>query len=873
MTTVSHLISAVQACFTCRLCFSITARERRSPLSVMLKHNLLIFATLLFPLGALAAAPEPTRDQIKFFEEKVRPILAENCYKCHGSEKQKGSLRLDVPEMALAGGESGPAIVPGKPEQSPLVEAIKWESLEMPPTGKLSESQIATLTEWIRRGAPMPKDHGGDSGVSVRKAARGVITDEDRQWWAFQPVRGAAVPAAQNSNTAGETPAPRGPIDAFIAAKLSENGLAPAPEADKRTLIRRLSFDLIGLPPTPEEIDDFLADDRPDAYQCLVDRLLASPHHGEHWARHWLDLVRYAESDGYKQDAYRPEAWRYRDYVIRSLNADKPYSRFVLEQLAGDEACPGDPEALLGTMYLRLGIYEYNQRDVRNQWSIILNDLTDVTADVMLGMGMSCARCHDHKFDPILQKDYFRLQAFFAPILWRENVPAATADAQAEYQKQLAIWEEATADIRRQIAAIEDPIRESAMHTTRVKFTDDLLAMLAKSPTERTPIEAQLAYLVEYQVSDGEGKVDIGTKLKGDKKTSWQTLKDELAKFDYLRPQPIAFIPSVTDVGPLAPDVTIPGRRDAEPIEPGPLTILAGTKPGPDAVVTTSFGGSPGASLLPAGGATTGRRTALAEWIASPDNPLPSRVLANRIWQHHFGRGLAESPSDFGRLGEPPSHPELLDWLAGDLLANGWSMKRLHRQIVTSTAYRQASHGPQAAAFAAKDPANKWLARMTVRRLAAEQIRDAAMAASGEIDLRGGGEASEWSKGSRRAVYLKVLRNRQEPTLDVFDAPDGIFTTPVRNVTTTPTQSLFMVNGPWTLQRAKAFARRINEDSSQTLEQRVATAYALAFGRPPTAAETEEALHFLQTNSAQSDDAFADWCHVLLNSNEFLYVD
>jgi hypothetical protein len=658
---------------------------------------------------------------------------------------------------------------------------------------------------------------------------------------------------------------------------LAAEGLTPAPEADRRTLIRRLTFDMTGLPPTPEAIDDFLADERPDAYERLADKLLASPHHGEQWARHWLDLVRYAESDGYKQDAYRPEAWRYRDYVIRSLSADKPYSRFVLEQLAGDEACPGDPDALIATMYLRLGIYEYNQRDVRNQWSIILNDLTDVTADVMLGMGMSCARCHDHKFDPILQKDYYRLQAYFAPILWRENVPAATAEEQAEYQRQLVVWEEATADVRRQIAEIEDPIRQAAMRTTLVKFTDDLLAMLNKSPAERTPIEAQLAYLVDYQVSDGEGKADLTAKLKGEKKERWQKLHEELAKYDDLRPKPIAFIPTVTDVGPVAPDVTIPGRRDAEAIEPGPLTVLESEsasrsrRPGRTTLNVTLAG-----SAVPPGGRdlqTTGRRTALAEWIASPENPLPSRVLANRLWQHHFGRGLCESPSDFGRLGEPPTHPELLDWLASELQENNWSMKRLHRLIVTSAAYRQASHGPEVAASAAKDPANKWLARMTVRRLAAEQIRDAAMAASGELDHTMGGEANDWSKGNRRTVYLKVLRNKQEPTLEVFDAPDGIFTTPVRNVTTTPTQSLYLINGPWMMQRAKTLARRINSDSSLTLEQRVATAYALAYGRPPAAEETTDAVRFLQTNIARSDDAFVDVCHVLLNSSEFLYVD
>ncbi len=867
MTTVSRHFPAVLAAFPAPRSHAPrgNALARRSA-------SFLLLAAACVVNCVVAASPEPTRDQLRFFEEKVRPILAENCYKCHGSEKQKGNLRLDVAEMALAGGESGRVIVPGKPDESALVEAIKWQALEMPPTGKLTESQIATITEWIRLGAPMPKDHGAGTGVSVRKT-RG-ITDEDRQWWAFQPVRRGGVPELRIADCGL-----RNPIDAFIAAKLSENDLSPAPEADRRTLIRRLSFDLVGLPPTPEEMDAYLADDSPDAYERLVDRLLANPHHGEHWARHWLDLVRYAESDGYKLDTYREASYHYRDYVIRSFNSDKPYSQFVLEQLAGDEVAPDDPDALIATMYLRLGIYEYNQRDVRNQWSIILNDVTDVTADVFLGMGLSCARCHDHKFDPILQKDYYRLQAFFAPILWRENVPAATAEQQAEYNRQLAIWEKATADVRRRLAEIEEPIRQAAMNTTRVKFTDDLLAMLEKSPADRTPEEAQLAYLVEYQITDGEGKADIGAKLKGEKKEQWQKLKDELAQFDHLRPRPIPFIPCITDIGPIAPPVTIPGRRDAEPVEPGPLTVLehslAGTKPGPGAPQTDVSTASPGASLLPANGnaATTGRRTTLAKWLASSDNPLPSRVLANRLWQQHFGRGLAESPSDFGRLGAPPSHPELLDWLARELLDNDWSIKRLHRQMVTSAAYRQASHGREVAASAAKDPTNKWLARMSVRRLAAEQIRDAAEAAAGELDQTIGGASGDWKSSHRRAVYLKVYRNKHEPLLDAFDAADGIFTTPTRNVTTTPTQSLFMLNGPWMLARAKAFQQRLASDSSLTLEQKVHTAYSLTLSRPPTETEAADGLKFLQTNSARSDDALIDLCHVLLNSNEFLYID
>jgi cytochrome c553 len=808
--------------------------------------------TLGSPANAPAAEPpEPSTEEIKFFEEKVRPILAENCYKCHGSEDQKGSLRLDVRSMVMAGGESGPAIVPGKPDESLLVEAVKWESYEMPPSGKLSDLQIATISEWIKRGAPMPLDHGAPEGVAVRKT-KGQITDEDRQWWAFQPIRRARPAAIDADNWS------LGDIDRFLLAAMQSEGLQPAPTADRQTLLRRLSWDLTGLPPAPELVQEFVADERPDAYERLVDRLLASPQYGERWARHWLDLVRYAESDGYRQDAYRPETWRYRDYVIRSLNADKSYSRFVLEQLAGDEALPGDPEALIATMYLRLGVYEYNQRDVRNHWAVILNDVTDVTADVFLGMGMSCARCHDHKFDPILQKDYYRLQAFLAPIQWRERVPAATAEEYAAYQAQLAVWEAATTEIRDKIAQIEDPIRAAASRTNLIKFPDDLQALFLKSPAERTPYENQLVYLCEYQATDGEGKVDIATKLKGDEKAEWEGLKQELAKFDHLRPAPIPFIPAVSDVGPEAPEVTIPGRRNADPVEPGPLSVL---DPNP---MTIPAPPSPG---------TTGRRTALAHWIASADNPLPSRVLANRLWQHHFGAGLCSSPSDFGRLGEPPTHPELLDHLAAELLEHDWTLKRLHRRMVTSAAYRQVSHGPAIAESYTKDPANRFVSRMTVRRLSAEQIRDAAIALTGELDPRMGGEGGDSGKTARRAVYLKVLRNKHDETLAVFDVPDGQFSTPMRNTTTTPTQSLFMINGPWMMLRAKALARRLDDSSSATLEERAAQAFQLAYGRTASVEELAAAVAFLQSSDASADDSLVDFCHVLLNSSEFLYVD
>jgi cytochrome c553 len=381
--------------------------------------------TFLFPAvwllaAASSQAADPTPEQEKFFEEKVRPVLVANCYKCHSDKAQKGDLRLDSAEAAMAGGESGAVIVPGKPEESLLVEAINYESLEMPPDGKLSAEAVAALTEWVRLGAPWPGGHSSGVGGPALRKGKDKLTDEDRAWWAFQPVKELPPP-----DFAGDTWS-RTPIDRFLLARAEWQAGSLPYEADKRTLIRRVYFDLAGLPPTAEEVDAFLADDCPDAFERLVDRLLASPQFGERWARHWLDLVRYAESDGYKADAYRPHAWRYRDYVIRSLNADKPYDRFMAEQIAGDEIAPHDPDALVATGYYRIGIYEYNQRDVRTQWSVILNDITDVTADVFLGMGMSCARCHDHKFDPLLQKDYYRLQAFIAPIIQRDDLPAAT---------------------------------------------------------------------------------------------------------------------------------------------------------------------------------------------------------------------------------------------------------------------------------------------------------------------------------------------------------------------------------------------------------------------------------------------------------------
>lgn len=798
---------------------------------------------------SLGETPAPTPEQLKFFEDQVRPVLVQNCQKCHAGNKPKGDLSLDSLAGVRAGGESGEVIVPGKPEASLLIEAVNHQSLKMPPDKKLGEQEIAVLTEWVRSGAPWPEEPGA-TGPTLRKS-RGTISDEDRRYWAFQPVQRGPLPDALDDSWS------RGTVDRWLLVGMQSQGLHPAPEADKTTLLRRLSFDLTGLPPSGEQTTQFLEDTSPDAYERLVDRLLASPQAGEHSSRHWLDLVRYAESDGYKQDGYRPSAWRYRDYVIASLNADKPYDRFVQEQIAGDEIAPHDPQALIATGYYRLGIYEYNQRDVRTQWSVILNDITDVTADVFLGLGMSCARCHDHKFDPILQKDYFRLQAFFAPLIQRDDIPAAAPQACDEYRQKLQTWEEKTADLRRQIDEIERPHIDAATKAFIAKFPVDIEPIFTRPQQERTPLEQQLVRLAARQVIEEGGRVDFAKKLTGEEKEKWEKLRKELAEFDTLKPAPLPEAMMVSDVGSVPPPVTIPGKRSAEEILPGVLSVLD-PAPLPYLQPSTSQ-------------ATTGRRTALAQWLTRPDNPLTTRVLVNRLWQNHFGKGLVESSSDFGRLGHPPSHPELLDYLASEFVSSGWSMKTIHRQMLLSAAYRQGSLGEAASQSATTDPANRWLARMTVRRLGAEQIRDATLAATGELDETAGGPGSEASS-TRRSIYVKVLRNKRDSLLDAFDVPDGSASVPQRNVTTTSNQSLLMINGLWMLARAQALAARLQrENPGATQEQKIVTLYSWLLGRTPSPDESAAAAAFLGESSSQ--DQLTDLCHVLLNSNEFLYVD
>jgi hypothetical protein len=808
-------------------------------------------AVLVLP--ACVAAAEPTREQADYFEKKVRPILTAHCFECHSrAGKARGGLRLDSLASALKGGDAGPALAPGKPNDSLLVRAVEYHERRprMPPSGKLADEQVAVLREWVRLGAPWP---GGSETKKARP--RGTISDEDRRWWAFQPLGKATPPEVRDTEWA------KNPLDRFLRARLDAEGLEPSPPAGRAALIRRVTFDLIGLPPTPEEVEAFIEDRSADAYEKLVDRLLASPRYGERWARHWLDLARYAESDGFRIDDYRPNAWRYRDYVVGAFNADKPYDRFVREQLAGDELFPDDPDALAATGFLRHTIYEYNQRDVRTQWSNMLDELTDVTGDLFLGLGMGCARCHDHKFDPLLQRDYYRLRAFFAAMQPHDDLPLAKAARVAEHGKQLAAWERKTADLRAQIAAIEGPARARAEKDAVAKFPDDIQAMLTSPPDKRSPLEAQLAALAYRQVQYEFDRLDA--KFKDEQKKQLLALRKELAAAAE-KPEPLPLALTLRDVGPEAPPTFLPKQKDGEPLAPGFPSV---------------FDEGPARVTPPRGLASTGRRTALAEWIVRPDNPLTARVIVNRVWQYHFGRGLVATASDFGRLGDPPTHPELLDWLARRFVQDGWSFKKLHRLIVTSAAYRQSATAPAPAAALKKDPENRLLWRGTTRRLDAEQVRDSLLAATGRLDLTAGGPAVEPTQ-PRRTLYTKVRRNTRDPLLDAFDAPEGFASTAQRNVTTTPTQALLLINSSFMLQQAQAFAERLRREKSDDAA-RLDRAFRLAFGRPPTDAERKGGLAFLDQQAKRiggnADDAraaaLADLCHVLLNANEFLYVD
>lgn len=817
---------------------------------LLLAALFVVMAVTCCAAGAELTDPAAT-DSHRLFEEKVRPVLVAKCVACHGPDKQKAGLRLDSLVGLLRGGDSGAAIEPGDAEASNLIVAIRHESWEMPPDGKLTDDEVTAIVAWVQNGAhwpgtktaaellaaglPLADEH--DRGAAPlfgppQRKQKGTVTEADRSFWAYQPVRRSPVP----SRPMGEGMSDgllradvHSPIDHLILAKLAEHGIEPLPEADRVTLARRLFLDLLGVPPEPADVATFVADPAADAYERLVDRLLADPRYGERQARRWLDLARYAESDGFRQDAFRPTAWRYRDWCIASFNADMPFNRFVMAQLAGDELFPGDTDALVATGFLRQTPYEYNQADVDTQRREMLNEVTDVTADVFLAMGMGCARCHDHKYDPILQRDYFALQAFFTPLVWQDDVPLAAMPAPVDDSHRAD--SDRAVELRRSMRAIEVACRNPDAWKGFERFPPGVQEMISKLPAERTPYEEQIVQIASRQL-----KFDK-TKLAQSERGVYDALERELdtLKAKGSLPPPAPTTLTVCDVGPVSPPTTVPGKPALGEIEPRVPTVLGGQLLAAEPLRNED--GEP---------VSTGRRAALAKWLTSPDHPLTARVFVNRLWQWHFGSGLVGTASDFGVLGEQATHPELLDWLAAEFVDSGWSVKHLHRLVVTSGAYRRASRAAavDTSTGLAADPTNRLLWRQNPRRLDAEQVRDAALSISGELDANAGGASVPPSK-PRRAIYTSVIRNTRDDLCDLFDGADPYASCARRNATTTSLQALYLVNGEWMLARARALALVIERLDIADNRQAAAEAVRRVTGREATAARLDDCGMFL----------------------------
>jgi len=734
-----------------------------------------------------------------------------------------------------------------------------------------------------------------------------TFTDAQRSFWSLQPVKKSAVPpvkAGQGTN----------PIDAFVLAKLDENKLQPNKPADKITLLRRVTIDLTGLLPTNEETQAFVNDNSPNAYEKVVDRLLASSAYGERWGRHWLDIARYADSNGYKADETRPDMWRYRDYVIQAFNEDKPYDRFVREQIAGDELYPGDPDALLAMGFNRNWIDETNAAGLVIRRQETLDEITNVTGSAFLGMTFACARCHDHKYDPIPQKDYYRLQAFFANTSFGDGpIPLKDPEERRKYDEQLAVWDSKTKAIREEMSRIVEPLRKTKVDGGIKTFEDDVKDAILMDPAKRDPWQQMMYHTAEPRIAFSE-EPDARTlrTLKGDASTRYAELKKQLAQFDSIKPKALPRGQYMIDIGDTAPPTYVHLRGDpyskGDEVQPGFLSILDPS----DQKATP-----------PKGLKSTGRRTVLANWLVDPKNPLVARVMVNRVWQDHFGTGIVATPGDFGRMGTRPTHPELLDYLASYFVENGWSIKKLHKLIVTSNTYRQSTDSQTKAADV--DPDNKLLWRFGRHRLEAEAIRDSMLEVSGLLNSKMGGPgvfppvpegtvsalsataaAGGWSsekdpaQNNRRSVYIFVRRNLRYPMLQEFDSPNTFEVWHTRKNTVTAPQALDILNNDVILEWSRAFAGRVLSDSAHSAEpwEQVDRAYKLAYGRPAAAEELKTATAFwdqqtaimakrltgsgqkppMPTKTAEGMDAaraaaFVDLCHMLFASNEFLYIN
>jgi mono/diheme cytochrome c family protein len=861
---------------------------------------------LWIALLALTAAAPARADEAVSFEKQVRPLLKAHCFECHGEgAKLKGGLDLRLRRTMVEGGKSGPTIVAGKPGDSLLVERIR--SGEMPPgKRKLTRDEQAILERWIAGGATVAR-------AEPEKLPLGFSPSPDElAHWSFQPIVRPAVPVVKSGGAAAN------PIDAFLLAKLQAKGLSFGPEVDRRTLIRRASFDLLGLPPTPMEVEAFVSDASSVAYERMIDRLLASPHYGERWGRHWLDIAGYADSEGFSGvDPVRATAYRYRDYVIRAFNADSPWDEFVIEQLAGDELVrppyehlpPAELDKLIATGFLRMApdgtaTPAVDMKAASNQ---NVADTIQIVSTSLMGLTLHCAQCHNHRYDPIPQADYYHVRAVFEPALnvknWRTPAAREVPLFKDEARKQAdAIEKEAQKIDAERLEKLKGCIAatfEKQLAKLPKELQADARQMHSTPAPKRTPQQTKL--LMDYpflNVTDGSLYL-YDSKAAADLKT----FADKAAKLRATKPVP-EFVRALSEPsGP--PPVTFRFERgdyEAPKEALGPASLLIFDRFGLRQLADKD-------AALP----STGRRLAFARGLVSGKHPLTARVLVNRFWMQHFGKGLVGTPGDFGLLGERPTHPELLDWLASEFMAGGWRLKPLHRLIMTSTAYRQsAQRRPELAA----DPDNRLLGRMSVRRLEAEIIRDAMLAVSGKLnikafgspvpvthdeigqvvigkDIRNPGDGTPMGKVAslggeeyRRSVYVQVRRSLPLGMLETFDAAVTTPNCEARSFSTVATQALLLMNGKQVLEQATHFAERVRKEAGSDAPAQVALAWGLAYAAEPNAADIEGATsflarqtaHFAALKRAPADpepalQALASFCQALLGSNRFLYVD
>ena len=884
------------------------------------RPSVLFGVTLAAVLG-LAATAGAQNEPINFTDH-IRPIMERACWNCHGEAAQLSDLNLSSRDGALEGGTKGPAIVPGRAEDSLLFRMVAGlDQPSMPMTGDpLSDAELAAVRTWIDEGA-----HWDTGEVTAAADALAALENDElppgaRDYWAFQHPQQAPVPPSREFDH---------PVDRFLEASRKDAGLTAAPRADRLTLLRRAYLDLIGLPPTPEQIEEFLSDTERGAWERQIDKLLDSPHYGERWGRHWMDVARYADTDGFEQDYVRLNMWRYRDYVIDAFNDDKPYNQFLREQIAGDELDYVTDETRIATGFLRSGPrVNFREKDNPERRHDYLDDMLATIGRGVLGMTVHCARCHDHKFDPILQKDYYSMQASIFGYV-EIDYPLLDQDEADAYFAEMRDVDDRQQPLRDEVDAIETPYREELRaKMIRERFPENVQAAAFKPEAERTPGEQLLAVQV---LTINPPRSQVAEALSPADKARVDELNEQIAALEDERPPTPAMAHIVTDGDyRFAPDgpgdqvIGCPECRTPPEFEgtylweeggpdyeaPPNYFLIRGDPFSPGSPMSPGFltaatYGDPPTEIPRPDGRTSGRRLALAEWIASRDNPLTARVMVNRIWHHHFGRGIVRTLDNLGRMGDAPTHPELLDWLAVEFMDRGWSIKEMHRLLMTSEAYRMASSFRHQASGDA-DPENNLLWHYRGQRLEAEILRDAIMTVSGGIDLTVGGPAifphipadilfqsdgkgfwcgspepgrritapstGIWCEEPdrpevwRRSVYVFRRRSLGFPFFDTFDLPDQNQTAAARNVSTVSTQALTLMNNPFVLNQAELFAERLEREAPGDLDAQIDLAYLIALTRRPTDAEREVA------RGLASEQSLVDFTHVMMNLNEFLYL-